>query len=502
MDRVNQLIEQLNSPTVLDRITAAQALGRLGREAAAALRPLLDRYAETEDHAEREAVALAISQINPGALPGAMLVRTVQQDRKSARAWARALGESQALARARDVLWAMDDGAPELEPLEPFRELVALLVEDPGLLPEFMERHAASMPPGDLAEVLYLAGQKLSKAHKVLEALQHHPDAEVAAAAGRMCRRIEAESALTDEGQQLVALAAEHPAVTPVLIEAFVNRPRLRRRLAVVLEFLVRERPEVVDELRPLLRSGAEVAQLAAEALSSATVDGPRARALAEALLSLYDRPDRDRLEWDTPQTELAALGRGPAGPEIVEAIMAKLRAAPSSIPLIEVLADMARESPAGPGSEALLRLMTEEGGLIRAGALRAGGSLRDERVTSACCGALRDADVEVRSAAAAAMTCWAADRLAGVQQELLRGLGDNCLEVAEAVAYCFGKVGPAALPALRARLEEAQAELDGLLAHVRPDGEAAEADQVRRARLSVCRYQDAIEKIERPGAP
>jgi hypothetical protein len=261
MQRIDELIEQLKSPALKDRLVAAEALGRLGREAAPALRHLLDRYGQTDDAAEHDAVARALAQIDPGSLPGARWVRTARQSQESARAWARTLREPQALASGRAVLRAWDD-APELEPLEPVRELAALLVEDPGLLPQFMERLAASLLPDDLAEVLYLAAQKRAEARRVLEALQYHLDARVAAAAGRMCRRIEAEHALSDEGQQLLALAVEHPAVAPALIQGFVSRPRLRRRLGLVFQSVVGERPELADQLMPLLYSSdAEVVQ-------------------------------------------------------------------------------------------------------------------------------------------------------------------------------------------------------------------------------------------------
>jgi HEAT repeat protein len=201
------------------------------------------------------------------------------------------------------------------------------------------------------------------------------------------------------------------------------------------------------------------------------------------------------------------ALGQGPG--ELAEAVLARLRVAPawaSSSRLYHALESLAREAPAGPGSAILCRAMEgEEGALIRAGALRAGGTLDGGRITRACCQALRDPDAEVRSAAAAAMTGWAPDRLAGVREHLLHSLGDRCPAVAEAAAYAVGMVGPAAggaLPALRARLQEAQAVLDDLLAGAGPGREAAVADQVRRARLSVSRYRDAIEKIEPPRAP
>jgi HEAT repeat protein len=511
MDRVNQLIEQLNSPTVQDRIAAADALGRLGPGAKAAAFPLMICYAETDDPAGREAVARALSQIDPTSLPYARLVRTLEQDRKSARAWAQTVGASQAVAKAREMLWAWDGDTRAFEREGPVREAAALLVVNPELLSEFLDRSIGKMSPGALAAVLYLAAQEQSNARRALEGLRGHPDAEVAAAAGSMCRRIEAEGALTDEGRQLVALAVEHPAVAPVLIDAFLNLPRLRRRLAVVLGFLAKERPEVVDELMPLLRSGdAEVVQQAAGALGCVTVDGPRARAVAEALLSLYDRPDRHQLGGDMPQGLLVMLEQGPGGREVVEAVLGRVRAAPAwtaSSHLYDLLAEMASEKPAGPGSEALLRLMAgEDGALIRAGALLRGGPLDNQRITRACCGALRDADPEVRSAAAASMTSWTPGRLAGVQQELLLpGLGDRCLEVAEHVAYCLGKFGPAArdaLPALRARLREARALLKSLRANVGPGRQAATKDQVRRAKKAVAGFREAIKKIEPPAAP
>jgi hypothetical protein len=360
-----------------------------------------------------------------------------------------------------------------------------------------------------LVATLYVAGHQVPEAHRILDRLQHNRNAELAAAAGRWCRRLDAECGLDLRGEQLVALSLVDLNVVAVLVDYLLNRPRLRRRLGVVLEFLVRERPEAVDELQPLLRlPDVRVVQQAAEALGCARVDGARARGLAEALLDLLDPRDPE-LEWDTPAVQLVALGRGPGAREVVEAVLARVRAAPawaSSAPLYELLDSIAREAPAGPGSEALLRLMEgAEGALIRVGALRAGGGLDGEGITRACCQALGDPDAEVRSAAAAAMTCWSPRRLAGIWKQLLPALEDRCPAVAQAAAYALGMVGPAAqdaLPALRARLEEAQAELDGLLAHVRPDGEAAVADQVRRARLSVSRYRDAIEKIEPPRAP
>jgi HEAT repeat protein len=510
MDRVNDLIKQLNSPAAPDRVAAAEALGRLGPEAAAALRHLLDRYARTDDPAECRAVALAMCKIDPGSLSAAMYFRTGRQGWESAMAWARTLGESQALASARGILWAWDDGIPEREPPEPARELAALLVENPGGLQEFMELQPGNMTPDNLAYVLYLAGRKEEKARRVLHDLQRHPDAEVAAAAGRMYRRLEAELMLPDEGDQLVALAVEHPTVIPELIDACVNRPRLCRRLGLVLQFVVRERPEVADQLMPLLRSGdAEVVQQAAEVLGCARGDGPRARAVAEALLDLYDRPDRHQLEGDMPQGPLVALEQAPGGREVVEAVLGRVRAAPAwtaSFLLYDLLAEMAREAPAGPGREALLRLLAgEEGALIRAGALRAGGTLDDERITRACCDALRERDAEVRSEAAAAMTNWTPGRLAGVREHLLHGLEDRCAEVAEEVAYCLGKIGPAAkgaLPALRARLREARALLKSLRANVGPGRQAAADDQVRRAKKSVSRFREAIKKVGPPSAP
>jgi HEAT repeat protein len=509
---LTELIEQLNSPTVQDRIAAADALGRLGAGAKAADFPLLIRYAETDDPAERDAVARALSQIDPESLRLARCARTLEQDRKSARAWAQTVGASQAVAKAREMLWAWDGDTRAFEREGPVREAAALLVENPpGLLSAFLDRSIGKMPPGALAAVLYLAGQEQSNALRALEALRGHPDVEVAAAAGSMCRRIEAEGALTDEGRQLVALAVEHPTVIPELIDGLVNRPRLRRRLKLVLQFVVSERPEATDQLVPLLRSGdVEVVQLVADAVYGAEVDGPRARAMAEALLDLYDRPDRNQLKGGLPEWPLVALEQGPGGREVVEAVLGRVRAAPAwavSYLLYHLLADMAHEAPAGPGREALLRLMEgEEGALIRAGALPAGGLLDDERITQACCGALRDADPEVRSAAAAAMTSWTPGRLAGVQQELLLpGLGDRCLEVAEHLAYCLGKLGPAAkdaLPALRARLRQARALLKGLLGDVGPGRQAATKDHVRRAKKSVRRFREAIKKVGPPSAP
>jgi HEAT repeat protein len=365
VERIDDLLEQLTGPVLLDRIAAAEALGRLGPRAAAALRPLLDRYLQTDDPAEHDAVARALSRLGPELLRSARFVRTA-------------------------------------------------------------------------------------------------------------------------------------------LVDRFPKRPRLRRRLGLVLELILMDRPGVVDQLIPLLRAGdVEVVQQAAEALGSARVDGPTARAVAESLLRLFDRPDHDQLEWDTPAVQLVALGRGPGGRELVEAVLARLRVAPawaSSSHLYHLLESLAREAPAGPGREALLRLMDgEEGALIRAGALRAGGTLDGERITRACCQALSDPDAEVRSAAAAAMTGWDSGRLAGVWEHLLGSLEDRCPAVAEAAAYSLGMVGPAAgdaLPVLRARAEEAQAVLDGLVAIAGRGQEAAEADQVRRARLRAARYQDAIEKL------
>jgi HEAT repeat protein len=370
MDHIATLVGQLRGPTVLGRVAAAQALGRLGREAAPALRHLLDRYLQTDDPAEHDAVAHALSRLGPELLRSARFVRTA-------------------------------------------------------------------------------------------------------------------------------------------LVDRFPKRPRLRRRLGLVLELILMDRPGVVDQLIPLLRAGdVEVVQQAAEALGCARVDGPPARAVAESLLRLFDRPDRDQLEWDTPAVQLVALGQGPGGQEVVEAVLARLRVAPawaSSSHLYHLLESLAREAPAGPGGEGLLRLMEgEEGALIRVGALRAGGTLDGEGITRACCQALGDPDAEVRSAAAAAMTCWSPRRLEGIWKQLLPALEDSGPLVAEAAAYSLGMVGPAAqdaLPALRARLQEARAVLDGLLAGAGPGREAAEPEQVRRARLSVSRFQQSIEQIEPPRA-
>jgi HEAT repeat protein len=509
MDRIDHLIEQLNSPAVPDRVAAAEALGRLGPGAAAALPPLLDRFADVEDHAERRALALALYRIDPGSLRPGRLVGTVRRRQESARAWARTLGESQALTRARDVLRAWADDTPEVERHGAVRQAAAQVVQGPGFLREFMELHAGRMAPDDLAAVLYLAGRGLPEAHEVLGALRDHPDARVAAAASRVFGRVEAERALADEGTQLAALAVEHEAVVPVLLDAFLNLPRLRRRLGLVLQYVVLERPGVTDRLVPLLGSGdVEVAQQAAEALGCARLDGPPARALAQSLLCLLDRSDCDDLDWDTPERQLVGLEQGPGGREVVEAVLARVRAAPesaSSPQLCEVLASMAVQAPAGPGSEALARLMEAEDARIRVGALRAGGALNDERITRACSAALRDANADVRSAAAGAMTRWARGRLAGVWKQLLPGLEDRCPGVAEAVADCLGRVGPAAggaLPALRARLEEAQAVLDGLPANARRGRAAAKDDTVRRARESVRRFRDALARIEWPSAP
>jgi HEAT repeat protein len=147
MQRIDDLIEQLKSPEVQDRIAAAQALGRLGPGAAAALRPLLNRFAAAEDHAELEAVARALPRIGPNTLPlTARYFRTGRQRRQSARDWARTVGASWAPARARAVLEEWDGGGPDLEDDEEVREAAAEVAADRRHLGELDDR-ITSPPP-------------------------------------------------------------------------------------------------------------------------------------------------------------------------------------------------------------------------------------------------------------------------------------------------------------------------------------------------------------------
>jgi HEAT repeat protein len=495
MNRIEELIEKLASPSLQDRIAAAEALGQLGPEAAAAVPTLKDRVRYADGREESEAMMLAISRIDQREIIHAMFLRSVWQEVSSAREWARTVGESQAREKLRDLLWAWEDDTPDLEQAEPVREVVAQLVEDPECLRDFVDDALKeSLPPEAVATILYLAGRSLPEAKEILRALQNHPDVELAAAAERLTHRTEAEDGLTEEGNQLLALAEEHPTVIPDLIDALRNRPRLRRRLSLVLNFVLYDRPEVADQVIPLLYDrDVEVIQEAVSALDTVKVGGPRAQALVGALLSLFDRTERGHLRLEGLESLFSSLQTGPGGPVVVEMLVAAIRANPEWHALYRLLAYMVYESPTGHARTALLGLMANGDQQIRSGALCAGGYLDAEDVTRVVLDALRETDPLVRRAAAGAMTRWGRDRLAATRGLIMPFLKDDAPGVGEAIAYCLGKLGPEAaeaLPVLHARLAAAQEVLSRV---------AADDDRREQAKKSIATFKEAIRKIASP---
>ena len=256
----------------------------------------------------------------------------------------------------------------------------------------------------------------------------------------------EAETMLTEEGIELVALAVEHPGIIPDLIDAFMKRRRLRRRLGLILHFVAQKRPEVIDQvISHLFGDDRNVIGEVISVVSDVKVEGTRARNLARALMTLYSHPGRGQMRGNVPDDQLVALARGPGGNEVVGLVVTRLRAEPAwdvSRHLYLLLQEMADNtldnSPAGPARATLLDLMADADRRVRSGALLVGGVLDGEEVTRVVVQALADVDGSVRLAAVQSMTSWSPERLAGVRDALNSLLSETVAGVAKAAAYCL----------------------------------------------------------------
>src|SRR4051812_29436806 len=108
MIHTEDLIKQLASASVQDRIRAAEILGQLGPEAKAAIPVLVDRFRCAHDREESETIILALFRIDTQAVAAARCARGIHQNMRSAREWARGVGESQARVKLRNLLWASE----------------------------------------------------------------------------------------------------------------------------------------------------------------------------------------------------------------------------------------------------------------------------------------------------------------------------------------------------------------------------------------------------------
>jgi HEAT repeat protein len=307
---------------------------------------------------------------------------------------------------------------------------------------------------------------------------------------------------LTDQGEKLVALSLEVPAVMPDLVELFRAEPRLRDQLGVVLEFIALHGGAVADHLFPLLGgSDPAVAEAAACRLGHFRRLGPRGGEVVQALVGIFET---DRDSFGRAAEALAAMESGDWGHEVVGALARSIRQGPeweTGSHRYDLLRQMARDSAGGPSIDGLLDLLRDGDPRVREGAATACRAVEAEEVVLAVCQALTDAQPGVRYAAVCALQeC--PERLGGaVVPHLSAAIWDSDSRVAGEAAYCLGKLPEAAaqaLPALADRLGQAQAAVSGLAAEYRAAREQARAkrEDLTRARELAGKLKRAIKNI------
>jgi HEAT repeat protein len=428
MPEVNDLIEQLKSPSPEACLRAVRELGQLGPEARGATEPLQELLRRLEDADACLAVHDALAAVAPERKKTWDLVVRVRMESIDDRAAARTLSLEEARKWIADLVRSFGDGSP---------------------------------PDG------YLTGQ----------------------------------------ARMLVALGVEHPAVLPDLVALFRAEPRLRGQLGGVLEFIARQRPEVADHLLPLLDdSDPAVAEAAACTMADFCHLGTRGGEVVQALLGMFES---EHDSSDRAAEALASMVSGDWGHAVVDSLVRSIRQGPeweTGWHRYDLLRQMARSSTDGPRIAALLDLLQDGDPLVREGAARVCRGVEAEKVVLALCQALKDEQPGVRYAAVCALQCCPPKRLGGaVVPHLSTALGDSDSRVVGEAAYCLGRLPEAAaqaLPALAARLGQAQAAVSGLAAQYRAAHaqDRALREGLTRARELAGQLKRAIKKIAAAG--
>jgi hypothetical protein len=341
---------------------AALAGGEPGPRRQAAVWDLMEIFALTDDRAILKAAERALATHSPQDLSAARMIRFNRHEEAAARANARSLTAEEALAKAKakTILWA-DGPAPDRR-VERILKKMAAEIQKPGDVFEVVNVMLENGYGAQLPGILFEAAKEWSVARRALARLCDHLDPEVAAAAMQYEERYASEIMLTEEGVTLLALAAEHPGVIPLLVKAFLKKPHLRGRLGTVLSFVVKDHPEVLDRLLPALRGDDDdlAREVCGIAHSATSATGGRAEELFNALLDLLPR----LVVW-TEEVEFAliSLEQGPTGADLVAVVVARIRARPSwddSYAMYNLLDYMAREHLGGPAARALEALQKD----------------------------------------------------------------------------------------------------------------------------------------------
>jgi HEAT repeat protein len=363
MQDVNDLIEQLKSPSPEARLRAVRELGQLGPAAGCAATPLWGLLTDLEDAGACRAVRDALAAVAPDEERTWDVLLHVRLESIAERAAARTRSPAEARKLIADVAWSFGDGSP--------------------------------------------------------------PDGE-----------------LTEQGEKLVALGLEVPAVIPDLVELFRADARLRGQLGVVLEFIALHGGAVTDHLLPLLGdSDPAVAEAAACRLGYFWRLGPRGGEVVQALVGTFE----SQRDYSSQAAKaLAAMEQGDWGGAVVNTLARSIRQGPeweTGRHRYLLLANMARDSTGGPSIAALVDLLRDGDPLVREGAATACRGVEAEEVVLALCQAPKDAQPAVRNAAVCALQeC--PKRLGGaVVPHLIEALGDSDSRVARVAADCLGRL-------------------------------------------------------------
>jgi HEAT repeat protein len=140
MQDVNDLIEQLKSPSPEARLRAVRALGQLGPAAGCAATPLWELLTDVADAGACRAVRDALAAVAPEEKKTWDVLLHVRLESIAERAAARTLSTAEARKLIADVAWSFGDGSPPDGDLtDQGVKLVALGLEAPGVLPDLVE---------------------------------------------------------------------------------------------------------------------------------------------------------------------------------------------------------------------------------------------------------------------------------------------------------------------------------------------------------------------------